>query len=235
MNDKTKLFAVAMVALLIAIPGMAQTPEASILPVEEPLDVGGTILQPGTYLIRVLPSATDRTKVQITSEDRSTIYATVLTVPHTLEPGEQVPNTVFVYYPAGEGMPRALRTWFARDPRASIGGHDIVYDETRARQLARLSNATVTSYAVTTPVEALDTARLTVITPDQPVTVTTPEPVPVTELDTTTMISSETAPVQTADTQSSMEMPRTASRVPLMALMGLLAVLAAATLRVARS
>ena len=52
MRNKMKLLVVGAFALLIAVPGLAQTPEASILPVTEPLDVGGTILQPGTYLIR---------------------------------------------------------------------------------------------------------------------------------------------------------------------------------------
>lgn len=234
MRNKMKLLVVGAFALLIAVPGLAQTPEASILPVTEPLDVGGTILQPGTYLIRVLPSTTDRNKVQITNEDRSKVFATVLTVPHTLEPNEEIPTTKFVFYPAGEGQPKALRTWFAPDPKASIGGHDIVYDENRARQLARIANASVTAYPTTVNAD-LDRAELRVITPE-PVVETTP--VPVTRAPEPTpapMISSEVAPVQTADTQSSMEMPRTASRVPLMALLGLLALAGAVTIRIAKS
>jgi hypothetical protein len=241
MKNKVKLSVVGAFALLLAIPALAQTPEASILPVTERLDVGGTILEPGTYLIRVLPSTTDRNKVQITSQDRSKVYATVLTVPHTLEPNEEIPNTTFVFYPPEEGMPRALRTWFAPDPEASGGGHDIVYDDRRARQLARLVNEPVPSYPATTPVEQLDTAPVAVVTPEPAPVVTTPAPAPVVEVETpapapvTTpepepMMSSEPAPVQTADTQP-MEMPRTASNVPLMALLGLGALGAAVTLR----
>jgi hypothetical protein len=223
MKNKVKLSVVGAFALLLAIPALAQTPEASILPVTERLDVGGTILEPGTYLIHVLPSTTDRNKVQITSQDRSKVYATVLTVPHTLEPNEEVPNTTFVFYPPEEGMPRALRTWFAPNPEASGGGHDIVYDDKRARQLARLANAPVTSYPAATPVEQLETAELQVVTPE-PAPARTPEP----------MMSNEPAPVQTADTRP-MEMPRTASNVPLMALLGLGALGAAVTMRIARS
>src|SRR5688500_15341616 len=127
MKKMLRLMVVSAFALLIAIPAaFAQTtPEASILPVTEPLDVGGTILQPGTYTIRVMPSFADRNKIQITSQDGQTLFATVLTVPHELEPGEVVPDTTFVYYPAGEGLPRALRTWFASDPPGRHG-HDIV-------------------------------------------------------------------------------------------------------------
>lgn len=231
MKNRMKLSAVGAFALLLAIPALAQTPEASILPVTERLDVGGTILEPGTYLIRVLPSTTDRNKVQITNQDRSKVYATVLTVPHTLEPNEEVPNTTFVFYPPEDGKPRALRTWFAPNPEASGGGHDIVYDDRRARQLARLANAPVPSYPATTPVEQLDTAPVAVVTPEPAPVLTTPAPTPVVEVERPEpMMSSEPAPVQTADTQP-MEMPRTASNVPLMALLGLGALGAAVALR----
>ncbi len=227
MRSNMKLLMVSAFALLIAVPAVAQTPEASILPVTEPLDVGGTILQPGTYLIRVLPSTTDRNKVQITNEDRSKVFATVLTVPHTLEPNEEIPSTTFVFYPAGEGQPKALRTWFAPNPEASIGGHDIVYDEKRARQLARIANASVTAYPTTVNAD-LDRAELRVVTPE-PVVERTPAP-----MTPAPMTSSEVAPVQTADT-STMEMPATASRVPLLALLGLIALAGAVTIRVAKA
>src|SRR5687767_5106883 len=203
MNPKLRLVAVSAFALLISIPAFAQTPEASILPVNEPLDVGGTILQPGTYVIKVLRSTTDRNKVQITSESGDKIFATVLTVPHTLEPGEEIPNTTFVFFPAGERSPRALRTWFAPDPEASGGGHDIVYEESRARQLARIANASVTAYPSTAAAD-LDTATVTVVTPAPIVETTVMTPVvttpvvttPVVEETPAPMISSEPAPVE---------------------------------------
>ena len=134
MKNALRLIVVGAIALLISSVGFAQTPESSTLPVTEPLEVGGTILQPGTYVIRVLPSSTDRNKVQITSTDFKTVFATVLTVPHPLEPNEEIPNTTYIFYPAGEGMPRALRTWFAPNP-PTFTGHDIVYEESRAKQL----------------------------------------------------------------------------------------------------
>jgi len=241
MKNPLKLMAVSVIALLMSVAAFAQTPEASLLPINEPLDVGGTILQPGTYLIRVLPSNADRNKVQITSEDRKTLYATLLTVPHALEPDEEVPNTVFVFYPAGEGMPRALRTWFAENPSASQGGHDIVYEQSRAQQLARLSSSRVVSYS-STEVANLDTAPLQIVTPESTFeTYTTPAPV-ITETTTTTtlvetptpMMSSETeTTVQTTETQP-MEMPNTASNTPLLALLGMASLAGAVAFRMAR-
>lgn len=244
-SSMSKLMAMSALALLIAAPGaFAQTPEASVLPVTEPLDVGGTILQPGTYTIRVLPSLTDRNKVQITSPDLKTVYATVLTVPHPLEPNEEVPSTTFVFYPAGEGQPRALRTWFAPNPDASQGGHDIVYDENRARQLARLAKSRVVSYTADTTVETRDTSTLQVVTPEATIeryeyvapvvadntmttmTTTTTE----TTMTETPMVSS-TETTQIAESRD-VEMPATASNTPLLALLGLAALGGAVALRV---
>lgn len=242
MKNAIKVLTVS-IALLIAMPAaFAQTPEVSTLPVTEPLDVGGTILQPGTYLIRLVSIRDDRNKVQITSVDRQTIYATVLTIPHDLEPGEEMPNTTFVYYPAGEGQPRALRTWFAPDP-ASGTGHDIVYEESRARQLARLAKESVPSY------RGEETATLNVVTPEatiepyvapQP---TTPAPAPTAELESTTETTLSTTPAMETTTpmtsaapaDTTMEMPQTASRVPLLALLGLLSLGAAVVIRFARA
>ncbi|HEU4521063.1 MAG TPA: hypothetical protein VFT12_03610, partial [Thermoanaerobaculia bacterium] len=180
MRSTLRFMAVSALALMISVPAFAQTPEASVLPVTEPLDVGGTILQPGTYTIRVLPSFSDRNKVQVTSMDGQTVYATVLTVPHPLEPTEEVPNTTFIYYPAAEGSPRALRTWFAPHPEASLGGHDIVYEESRAKQLARIANSRVVYYPETEVAEIRDDAELAIITPEATVETYTwvPPPAP---------------------------------------------------------
>lgn len=217
MKNALRLMLVSAFALMISIPAFAQTPETSTLPVNEPLDVGGTVLQPGVYTIRVLPSLKDRNKVQITSADLQTVYATVLTVPHALQPNEEVPNTVFVYYPAGEGMPAALRTWYAPDPDASGGGHDIVYDQARAQQLARLGNSSVVSYPTATVVADLDTAPLQVVTPRATVETYTYVPPPMTSA------------------AKPMEMPDTASNVPLIALFGLLSLGGAVAIRMTRS
>ena len=235
MKSTLRLVAVSAFALLISLSAFAQSPEVSTLPITEPTDVGGTILQPGTYMIRVLRSFADRNKVQITNADRSVIYVSALTVPHQLEPGEQVPNTMFIYYPAGEGQPRALRTWFAPNPSASQGGHDIIYEESRAQQLARLSRSNVVSYPGTVAVAELETTPLEVVTPTattQPYTTVTevtnsPAPAP--------MVSNAPEPVTQVAEAEPAEMPHTASNLPLIALLGLASLGGAVAFRIARS
>jgi len=230
MKSTIRIMVVGALALLVSIPAaLAQTPEVSILPVTEPLDVGGTILQPGTYAIRVLRSTADRNKVQITSTDYRTVYATVLTVPRELKPGEEIPNTKFVFYPAGEGQPAALRTWFAADPPTRIG-HDIVYDESRARQLARLARSPVVFYTSTTA----DRETLRIVTPAETVeTYTYIAPPPALVIPPPPPVVIETPPMLSA-TEARLEMPATASNTPLFALLGLLAIAGAVALRVGR-
>lgn len=232
MKKSLQVLAIALVAVM-SVSALAQTPEVSTLPVSEPLDVGGTILQPGTYLIRVVSPRADRNTVQITSVDRQTVYATVLTVPHELEPNEEIPNTTFVYFPAGEGQPRALRTWFAPDAASGVG-HDIVYEEGRARQLARLANDKVVTY------RGEQTADLNVITPaDTFEPYVAPAPVATTRIETSTTVNTtplESTTVNTAPMTSAapVEMPRTASKLPLVALLGLMSLAAALVVRIAR-
>lgn len=241
MNTTVRPLLILALALLVAAPaaiaqtppGSPGTPTASTLRVDEPLDVGGTILQPGVYTIRVVPGIADRNRVQVVSPDLQKVYVTVRTVPHPLEPNEAMPNTTFVYFPAGDGQPRALRTWFAPDPVLN-GGHDIVYEESRARQLARLSREPVVLY---TTEATIDAPQLQVVTPDDTIETYTlpaptpiPEPAPVAE-PTTPMTSA--APAQQEST-TPMEMPDTAGAIPLVALAGLLSLGAAAALRARR-
>ena len=234
MKTMLRLLLISALVLLILPAAYAQVPQVSTLPVDEPLDVGGTILQPGTYTIRVLPTQADRNRVQITSTDNKTIYATVLTIPHDLEPDEKVPNATFVFYPAGEGSPRALRTWFPPDTQWKAG-KDIVYEESRAKQLARLGNEPVPSYTG----EITDITEVQVVTPAAPMEAYVPPPAPV-------VVEPAPAPepVAVAEPQpmtpmtsaqtSETELPQTAGNVPFIALIGLLSMAAAVAFRAVR-
>jgi predicted S18 family serine protease len=240
MNRMLKLLAITA---LVALPALAQTQEVSTLTVDQPLQVGPKVLQPGIYQVRLLPTFAERTKVQFTSVDGQKIYASVLTVPHPLSPKKEESHATFVYYADAAGAPVALRTWYPA-PASALGGHDIVYEEGKAKQLAALSKTNVVYYTDTTESADLNTTPLSVITPEQTVEVYTP-PAPMTssttETTTTTTTEStpapapttEAAPVQVAD-NTPMPMPRTASDLPLVALLGLGAIGGAIALRASR-
>ena len=195
---------------------IAQIPETSFLHVTEPLDVGGTLLQPGTYVIRVLPSYSNRNLLQVTNEDRTKIFATVLSIPHAYTADREGQNTEYVLYPAVEGTARALRTWYAVDS-TSKGGHDIVYPERRAMELAPLVKEPVYAYKGEDKVEELKVAPVVVVVTPAKEVVAYVEPAP--------------KPVLVAEAT---ELPVTASRIPLFATIGLLLVVVAFGIRAMR-
>ena len=170
MDGKTRIVTVAACALLAVLAAvsvaLAQIPEASYLTVDQPLDVGGTVLEPGVYVIKVLPNIRNRNILQITNEEGTKIFATVLSVPHPLAATEEMKSTKYVFYPASGEMPRALRTWYAPDS-TSGGGHDIVYPERRAMQIAAATNEPVIAYKGEQRTSAFDEAQLETVTPDR--------------------------------------------------------------------
>lgn len=220
--------AVMILAGALCVPAaIAQTPQVSTITLTEPTDVGGTILQPGNYQIRVLPGFTSRNRVQITDVNQETVYTTLLTVPHQAGPNAEIPNTRLVFYPAAQGQPRALRTWFPPDP-VDNEGHDIVYEEERARQIARAAATPVVTYRGPVVVTEPETPELRVVTPEARI-----EPYVAPRITRRT----EPAPVQTrtetvrTETRTRTELPRTASNVPLFTLLGLISLAGAFVLR----
>lgn len=200
---------------ITAFDAIAQIPEASYLRLAEPLDVGGTLLEPGTYVVRLLPSMTNRNLIQVTNEDRSKIFATVLSIPHHSAVGEETMSTEFVLYPQVEGTHRALRTWFSADP-VSKGGHDIVYPERRAMEIAPLVKEPVYAYKGEPKAEVLPAAPIVIVTPKKEV-IAWVEPAP--------------KPVIVA---KATELPATASNLPLLATIGLLLIGVAFAIRALR-
>ncbi|MGA7614873.1 MAG: hypothetical protein WBX15_06800 [Thermoanaerobaculia bacterium] len=214
------LSALALIFCVISTPSaFATIPEGSYLRTTEPIDIGGTILPPGVYVIRVLPAIENRNLLQVTNEDGSKIFATVLSIPHAYPEMVSPQSTEYVFYPTTTG-PRALRTWFAPDS-ASGGGHDIVYPQQRAIELASTVKEPVVAYAAETPPEDLKTSPLVIVTPDRKIApYVAPVPAP-------KMAKVEKIAVKHP-------MPRTASNVPLFAALGLMLLGAAIAIRVMR-
>lgn len=229
MKALTRLLALSAFVVIfgvISVPhAVAQIDEASHLSVAEPLDVGGTILQPGAYVIRVQPLFTNRNILEVTNEDRSKVFARVLSIPHGLSPRKEQEHakfTEYVYFPAIEGSPQALRTWFAPGS-TSGGGHDIVYPERRAMQLAAVVKEPVIAIKDETKTEELKTVKLLVVTPEKEV-IAFVEPMPAP--------APAQKPVMIAEAR---ELPKTAGRLPLFATLGLLLLGTAVGIRALRA
>jgi hypothetical protein len=218
----------ALLGLAFAAPVNAQTAETSIFTLTEPLDVGGTILQPGDYRINVVPLLANRNMLQVSSADQTKMFATVLSIPHPEGPGVvKIPESRYIYYPATANHIRALRTWFAAET-PGLGGHDVVYTRERAMELAAVVKEPVVAVADEVKVADYKTAPLYVVTPEKEVkpyeaVTAQKEPAPV----LAPPVVAE-PPVKAAEKPvHHKRLPGTASDVPLYAGLGVLSLLGA--------
>lgn len=191
---------------------------------------GGKVLQPGTYMFKLLNQDSGRWVVQIFDKNMQHIYATVMTVQDfRYHPTDKVVMT-FAERTAGE--PPAVKEWFFPGEQF---GREFVYSKHRAVELAKQTNqpvlstqsdnnAAITSDTVTdqqandfakTPVTAYngtgeEVAPNTVVQTQQ-----TPPPTPT------------PAPAATSTSTTDLPMPKTASQFPLIGLLGFFALVAA--------
>ncbi len=107
-----------LAALGVFIAGAMLVPNAkaddwnrrTVINIAEPIDVQGTVLIPGTYLMKLADSTSDRHIVEIFNADETHLLATVLTVSaHRLTPTE---NAKFKFYETTPHAPMVLRTWY---------------------------------------------------------------------------------------------------------------------------
>ena len=203
-----------------AFLGVAFTPaataqintEKSLFTLTEPMDVGGAVLEPGTYRIKVVELSFNRNVVQVTNEAGSKVFAAVLATPHVIRTDEAIPESRFIYYAAIAGQPKALRTWFAHD---TPYGQDIIYPKRRAMELAAAAKVPVIAIPDEVKEAEYKTVPLTVVTPELQVK---PYEAP--------------APTVVAEARPLKQLPRTASHVPLFTALGLLSLGGAFGLRV---
>jgi hypothetical protein len=183
----------------------------TILTFSQSIEVPGKVLPAGTYTFRLLDSNSYRHIVQIWNEDGTQLITTILAIPnYRLEPTEE---TVIKFHERPGDSPEALRAWFY--PGDNFG-QEFVYPKTRAIQLAKASNEIVPAETVEPTESTLSTVPLVAITPEdkeEPVT----EAIQVLPLQHPA--DSTPAPVTVGK-----ELPKTASTIPLLGLLGLVSI-----------
>jgi hypothetical protein len=106
----------------------------------EPVQVPGKVLAPGTYVFKLLDSTAERHIVQIFNEDHSALITTVLAIPnYRLEPSGK---TILTYQERPVDQPVALAAWFY--PGDNFG-QEFVYPKSESEQLSRLNKREVPS------------------------------------------------------------------------------------------
>jgi len=189
---------------------------------------GWAVLPAGTYVFKILDSQSDRHIVQIFNQDETQCYATILAIPNYRLKVTDKTVVTFRERPAGE--PEALRAWFY--PGRNYG-EEFVYPKARAVELAKTTNTPVLFMPADVPVEVLQPT----IAADAPVVMQLKQ-APVKALQPTgeevelaAVVTPPPAVELQADAAPAAVLPATSSRLPLIALFGLLALGGALGLR----
>jgi hypothetical protein len=200
-------------------------------PVEIPAvhQPGFGVLPAGTYVFKIAASDGNRHIVQIYSKDGLTIYATILAIPNVRMTATD--KTVVTFRERPAGRPQALRAWFYP---GKLWGEEFVYPKAQAVELAHSTNTTVLEMPATIAVE---TAK-----PEEPRVIAELERTPVTAVEPSgkeVEIAQAVTPPPAAETlmakaEPAPELPKSASPLPLIGLIGLFALAGGLTLRVVR-
>jgi hypothetical protein len=111
-----RLFSIATFGVILAGAVLFPTAKASewdrktVVTLGEPMDVQGTVLLPGTYVMKLADSDSDRHIVTVWNADETRIFATVLTT--AAYRVKTTDDTKFTFYENTPGSPAVLRTWY---------------------------------------------------------------------------------------------------------------------------
>jgi len=233
-----KFFKAAPTVLCVAVLGVAFSTSAradawdkkTTITFSGPVEIPGVhlqgygILPAGTYVFKILDSQSDRHIVQIFSKDELTVYATILAIPNYRLKATDKTVITFRERPAGE--PEALRAWFYP---GRTWGEEFVYPKARALVLAKETNTPV----LFTPAEIAPEVTVAIKTPAEPVVVALVQ-APVMAIQPSgqeiEIAQVVTAPPVVLAQNEPARLPATASSLPLMALLGMLALAGALSL-----
>jgi hypothetical protein len=216
--------------------------QKTIMTFSGPVEIPGQVLSAGTYVFKLADSSSDRNIVEVYNKDENHLYGIFLAIPdYRLKP---TGKPIITFEERVAGAPEAVKAWFY--PGDSYG-HEFVYPKVKAVELAKANKQAVPSMSMemaantTKPtktmhephVMALKKAPLKAQKPTDEeveiVEVFTPPPAK-----SPVQMAANMPPAQSAGANSG-SLPKTASPLPLLALIGMLSLLSAGLLSLTRS
>jgi hypothetical protein len=178
----------------------------TIVTVNEPIIAGNKVLEPGTYVWKLMDSQSNRHIVQIFDKDQRHLEETILAIPnYRLQP---TGHTQFAFWETPAGVPKAVHAWFY--PGDNFG-QEFPYPKKLVAQLASAVPVPVPmNYREPEPPPPAAPAPVA-----QPAPEPEPQPAPVAQPEPQAQPAPEPAPA--AQPQA---LPHTASMNPLVGLMG---------------
>lgn len=213
-----------------------------IVTFNQPVEIPGQVLAPGTYVFKLADSQSDRNIVQVFNKDETRLYGTFLDIPdYRLKPSGK---PVITFEERSRNAPEAVKAWFYP---GETYGHQFVYPKVKAVELAKANNQPVPSM----PTELADRTRKPARTLKEPhvadlrkaplkAQTPTQEELTITEVFTApppserrpVAVVAQNTPQSAAPTPAApAKLPQTGSELPLVGVLGLLCVSAALVLR----
>jgi hypothetical protein len=199
----------------------------TIVTISQPFEIPGDVVLPaGTYVFKLLDSASNRHIVQIFKEDQTHLCATILAIPNYRL--EVTGKTVITFSERAAGEPQAIRAWFY--PGDNFG-QEFVYPKRRAAELAKVTNSPIP--AAPAELESEITKPAKVLNEEPVVDLKQPQDTAVKPAEKEVEIAQavEQPPVKTTPTPQeepaatpdrTEQLPQTASELPFWGLIGLL-------------
>ncbi len=248
--------AVAMFACLLAAPVSAQPlDKRTLFTVSGPITLPGVTLPAGQYLFRLADPNSSAKVVQVLSADGTKPYGLFFTM--AAERFEPASKPEIRFMETASGTPAAIKTWWYPGERT---GYEFIYPKEQARRLAMgASQPVLTTHGQTTTTEQTNTAELsrvssggqetqvnssaapTAATPSgttqegqiasSSLAISTPSIPALGSAPATQTASAQTTSQSSASSPKRTRLPRTATQLPLVAMVGTLALISAATSR----
>src|SRR6266852_4176151 len=164
-HKTTFMFGAALIAAAVTPSVKAdQWDIKTIITINEPVQVPSccnpehvVILQPGTYVLALVDSHSDRHIVRVLQQDEKTVVTTILAIPnYRLQPTDK---STFQFWETPAGQPRAMRAWFY--PGDNFG-QEFAYPKMKSIEIAKVAKAPVPAVVVETEAE-LKTAPVVVV------------------------------------------------------------------------
>jgi len=224
--------AAAMLTATSATPARAQTLDARTeFTFNQSVELPNVTLPPGTYIFRFVDATTGRKVMQVQAKDASNkTYGMFLTISAQRPKPSDEAELRFLETPAGQ--PAAIKTWWY--PGNTIG-REFIYPKEQARRLAQATNQPVlATKAEDVPVEQMQTADLTYVSPSGQETPVTDEQLVEAAASTppvgATSAGAAAAPAQEG-TMARARLPKTSTPFAAIGLIGLISLLGATALR----
>jgi hypothetical protein len=215
----TAVFAAAMGMIIIAPGARADDwDHKTIVTTSAPLNVAGTVLEPGKYVFQLLNTAPYEHVVQIMNFRENHVYRTVIAhpvsymeqgIPARLQ-GPEAGKAHFTFWETTAGEPRALRDWYHQ---GSFQGEEFPYHRMAVTQVSQLTQTTPPPPAAVEAPAPAPPAEVAQNTPPPP-PAETPAPAP------EATPAPQPEPSTVAENPAPQLIPQTAGYIPLLGLLG---------------